>query len=290
MRFTKTAGRSSNNRLERRSISALLGSTLHACFYNYFFDNTKVTTMKKYELIECQYPNMYRIRALRDFGSVKKGDIGGCIESEANLSQAGDCWVDFHAIVFDGAKVLDDARICEHAIISRKAVISQKAVIKGKARVDGRAQVYGFAVVSDQSVITDNVQVFGNAKVLNESYMSDNAQAFGDAEINNVGLRDNAKVYGNSILKGQNYRFGMIWDDAQVYGNAKLLGRFGVGGFSIVCDDALIHGLHEFGNPGHVVIRGNVVVKGNSRLVGRAIDYYGDFVIENETVEKGFFS
>lgn len=36
---------------------------------------------------------LYSIRALRDFGDVKAGDFGGWIESEDNLSQAGDCWV-----------------------------------------------------------------------------------------------------------------------------------------------------------------------------------------------------
>ena len=32
---------------------------------------------------------LYRIEALRDFGDVKKGDKGGWIEKEGNLSQEG---------------------------------------------------------------------------------------------------------------------------------------------------------------------------------------------------------
>lgn len=32
----------------------------------------------------------YRIVALRDFGSVKAGDLGGFVESESNLSHDGD--------------------------------------------------------------------------------------------------------------------------------------------------------------------------------------------------------
>ena len=61
--------------------------------------------MKKYEIlmdkkntIEFEGRTLYRIRALRDFNDVKKGNIGGYIESESNLSQEGDCWV------YDNAK------------------------------------------------------------------------------------------------------------------------------------------------------------------------------------------
>ena len=38
------------------------------------------------------------------FGNVKKGDLGGWIEKEDNLSQEGDCWV------FGDAWVYGDAR------------------------------------------------------------------------------------------------------------------------------------------------------------------------------------
>ena len=36
---------------------------------------------------------LHRIKALRNFGDVKAGDIGGWIESEKNLSHDGLCWV-----------------------------------------------------------------------------------------------------------------------------------------------------------------------------------------------------
>ena len=34
---------------------------------------------------------LYRIEALKDFANVKKGDKGGYVEKEDNLSQEGDC-------------------------------------------------------------------------------------------------------------------------------------------------------------------------------------------------------
>ena len=53
----------------------------------------------KDEFIELDGRKLYRIKALKDFLNVKKGDVGGYIESEQNLSQegnarvSGDAWV-----------------------------------------------------------------------------------------------------------------------------------------------------------------------------------------------------
>lgn len=53
--------------------------------------------MKKYELtdetIEVYGTALHRIKALKDFGNVKTGELGGYVESERNLSQEGNCWV-----------------------------------------------------------------------------------------------------------------------------------------------------------------------------------------------------
>lgn len=49
--------------------------------------------MKKYELtdktMEINNRTLFRIRALRDFGNVKAGDLGGFVETEDNLSHEG---------------------------------------------------------------------------------------------------------------------------------------------------------------------------------------------------------
>lgn len=61
--------------------------------------------MKKYELTEETFTvfgkTLYRIRAVRDFGSVKTGEFGGYIEKEENLSHFGDAWVYGNAEVFN---------------------------------------------------------------------------------------------------------------------------------------------------------------------------------------------
>lgn len=69
--------------------------------------------MKKYELTEetvtVYGKTLYRIRAVRDFGSVKTGEFGGYIEKEENLSHFGDAWV------YGNAKVYGDARVSGNA-------------------------------------------------------------------------------------------------------------------------------------------------------------------------------
>ncbi|WP_412057344.1 hypothetical protein [Bartonella sp. DGB2] len=52
---------------------------------------------KKYELTqetrEVDDRTLYRIKALRDFGDIKAGDLGGFVENEYRLSHDGTCWV-----------------------------------------------------------------------------------------------------------------------------------------------------------------------------------------------------
>ena len=71
--------------------------------------------MKKYRLTEetTKVGNrpLYRIQALRDFGNVKEGELGGYIESEKNLSQDGDAWVYGDACVYGDARVYGNADI-----------------------------------------------------------------------------------------------------------------------------------------------------------------------------------
>tara|TARA_R110000868_G_scaffold410436_1_gene698446 strand:+ start:516 stop:1034 length:519 start_codon:yes stop_codon:yes gene_type:complete len=63
----------------------------------------------KYKLtensIEFNNKKLYQIQALKDFGDVKAGDLGGYIEKELNLSQEGYRWL------FDGAFSSNNAKV-----------------------------------------------------------------------------------------------------------------------------------------------------------------------------------
>lgn len=82
--------------------------------------------MKKFELTDEFVTNvfghkLFRIKALVAFGDVEKGELGGFIEKEDNLSHDGD------------------------AQVSGNARVSGDAWVYGGARVSGDARVYGGA-------------------------------------------------------------------------------------------------------------------------------------------------
>ena len=76
-------------------------------------------TTKKYELtdevIEVDGVELRRIRAVRDFGNVKAGDLGGFVQSETNLSHHDDAWVCDDAKVYGNARVCGNAEVCGNA-------------------------------------------------------------------------------------------------------------------------------------------------------------------------------
>src|SRR5574337_301348 len=92
---------------------------------------------KKYELILNDFiminggVKLYRIRTLKSFRDVKKGDLGGYIEKEGNLSQEGDAWVSGNALV------TGHARVFVNALVSGGAWVSGKAEGRGRRRRPG---------------------------------------------------------------------------------------------------------------------------------------------------------
>ena len=76
---------------------------------------------KKYKLTEetinVNGITLYRIEALRNFANVKKGDKGGFVEKENNLSQSGDCWVYGNVKVYDNATISGNAKVYGNAVI-----------------------------------------------------------------------------------------------------------------------------------------------------------------------------
>lgn len=70
---------------------------------------------KKYRLtdetITIAGVTLYRIQATRDFDCVCKGDRGGFVQSENNLSQENSCWVCGDAMVCGNAWVCGDAEV-----------------------------------------------------------------------------------------------------------------------------------------------------------------------------------
>ena len=190
---------------------------------------------KKYKLTEetinVANRTLYRIEALRDFANVKKGDKGGFIEKEENLSQDGNCWVYNDAVVFDNAVVYGDAKVFDKAEIYGNAMVFDDAIVYDNARIYDDVKVCGYAMVFDDAVVFDNAVVYGDAMVF------DNAKIYGNAVVcDNAKVRghccvaDNAKVCGNT----------KACDDVLVCDNAKVCGKAKVFGHAAICGDAVI--------------------------------------------------
>ena len=137
---------------------------------------------KKYKLtkesINFNGKTLYRIKAIRDFGLIKKGDNGGFIETESNLSHDGDAWISGDAKVFGNAEVSDNARVTSNVEVSDNAKVSGNAVVYGNAKVSGdawvvdKASVFDKAKVSGQAMISGYANVSGDAKVcVEEDYI-----------------------------------------------------------------------------------------------------------------------
>ena len=152
----------------------------------------------KYELIPSDKEGLFRIKALKDFGNVKKGDIGGYVESEKNLSQYDDCWI------YDNAKVCDNA------------------VVIGKAIVCGNARVYDNAQVCDNAIVRDDARVFANAQIYDNAVVVGNARVYGNAQV-----CGNAQIWGYVVIQG----------NAVVRGNAIVQGNADVSGDAIISSD-----------------------------------------------------
>lgn len=175
--------------------------------------------MKKYELTdEIKLYNgrtLHRIVALRSFGRIEKGDKGGWIEKEENLSHEGNCWVYGEAKVLDDAKVLDNAcllhraELYDRACLHNNAAVGDQAILSGDAGVFSFAKVYGYALVHDAKLSGD-VEIHGNATVCGNVIIGGSVTVFAAVKI------INNDVSSDGITIGGLVRF---CGDAKITGN-----------------------------------------------------------------------
>ena len=96
------------------------------------------------ETIEVRGHTLHRIRALKDINEVvHAGDLGGFVESTANLDASCGAWVFDDACVFGDALVFDSARVYGHAWVFGNAWVSGNASVFDSARVYGNARIHG---------------------------------------------------------------------------------------------------------------------------------------------------
>lgn len=176
-----------------------------------------VMEQKKYKLTEetmCfDGVTLHRIQALKDFGNVDAGELGGWVESEKNLSQSGDCWIAMEA------KAYGDAEIGDNAILTRKAIAC------------GNSTICNDTLVSDESIIRGFTYLYGDVEVYGKSVID------GDAR-----LHGNVKVIGAKVIDAEVYDRVIICDGAYVHGRIKIDGTAYISNGAEVCktDDYIV--------------------------------------------------
>lgn len=221
--------------LKRDSISKQLESHSIEC------EKEEEVVKKKYRLdfdtkIEIDDgKTIYRIIALRDFGDVKAGDVGGYVESEKNLSHYGNCWIYDDAKVYgnarvkDNAKISDDANVFGNAIVSDSSSVCNYAMVYGNAKlkkitlVTDYAKVFDDAILDGCIIVKDNSKVYGNAYLFDDIDVCNESEIYGDVEIDGYVTIDHSKVYGNAKIRSSDYDI-YISHSSKICGNAKVTG------------------------------------------------------------------
>jgi len=138
--------------------------------------------MKKYKLLEddtmvINGKNLYRIKSLKNFGNIKKNELGGYIEKECNLSHFGECWV------HSGSRVYDDALVEKDAMVFKGAEVFDSALCTDKSYVGGDSRVYGNATLCDSCIILGEVEIYGNSRIADYARLFDNVRVMDSAYI-----------------------------------------------------------------------------------------------------------
>lgn len=144
---------------------------------------------------------LHRIRALKNFGDVKAGDLGGWIESENNLSQEGNCWVFDDAKVYDIAKVYGDAEVYGQATVYENAKVFEDAFVYGNAEVFGNARVYGKANVYEYAQVFENALVYDKAKVFGDAWVRENAKV--DYDVSEGEITESRRPHGRMLKENR---------------------------------------------------------------------------------------
>ena len=153
---------------------------------------------KKYKLTDKtilhKSKTLYRIEALRDFNDVKKGDKGGFIECEDNLSQEGNCWI------------YDNAKVFNNAIVRDNACVYDIAEVYGNAKVAMNAMVYDMANIRDDARIENYAKVYGEADINGHAFIGGSTRVYEEAIVRGiVVIKGSSKIHGDVNITGDVY-------------------------------------------------------------------------------------
>lgn len=216
-----------------------------------------------------------RIFALKDFGNVKSGEMGGLIENERNLSHEGNCWVGEYSIVDNDGRISGNAQVLGESTI-QNALIYGDAVVENSDVMGGI--IYGNVTVYNSDIF-GNPKIFGTAK-LTHATIADSPVISGNCSIEKGGtvswhasICGNAEVHGAVGGMAQISGSAVIGENAYISGKAIVTGKAFVKGHAQVYDNAIISE--------SATLTGNVIIRGNAKIMDNA-DISGTSVIEGD--------
>lgn len=164
---------------------------------------------KKYKLIESSRAwlygrPIYRIQALRDFSDVKKGDLGGFVESEGNLSQEGDCWI------YDMAQAMEKSRVEDDACLRDCSKMYGSSLLKDKAQLQGCARMIQYACLADNAVAIDT-EISGFADITGEVVIRRNKDYMVFSDIPEAGF------YATYTFPNKRWRFVLFKGTSEAF-------------------------------------------------------------------------
>ena len=181
---------------------------------------------------------LHRIKALKDFilingKEIRKGDLGGWIESEDNLSQEGLCWI------YDECKMYDNARRSENSIGYGNSHQFDNSQQFGDSQQFGRSRQF------ENSIQSENSRQYGNSIQYGNSQQSGDSQQFGDSR-----QFGNSQQFGDSRQYGNSQQFG----NSRQSGNSRQFGNSIQFGYSVADKDMRLSGHSSFETKDDVVI------------------------------------
>lgn len=150
------------------------------------------------KLIENKTYFLHQLIAAKDFGNIKKGDLGGFIENEENLSQEGSCWVAQNACVFNRAKVVDNAYVCGASLIGDDSIVS------GYSTITGSSKILNFSLIENTKVVSSVIisSIIKKSKIIESGIIN--------SQINTIIASNKSFIFNGRIESSEDYLYYLV--------------------------------------------------------------------------------
>ena len=142
---------------------------------------------------------LYRIKALKDFKDIKKGDLGGWVSNENNLSQYGNCWI------YDEAKCTGNSRMYGNSAMYEYSEMHDNSIMHEYSEMHDNSSMYGNSIMYGDSKMHDYSEMHGDSAMHDNSIMHDDSAMYDYSE-----MHDNSRMYNDSILKNNEKLYGKL--------------------------------------------------------------------------------